>query len=97
MTPDAAAPGERGSIIAGRAAVLALLNERAPGATICPSEAARLLVPMKSGTAADDDWREAMPTIHAAVDELLAAGSVSLSWKGSMLDYRSGPYRIGRK
>jgi hypothetical protein len=41
------------------------------------------------------DWRDAMPVVHAAVDQLLADGQVTLSWKGARLSARSGPYRIG--
>lgn len=70
-----------------RATILALLADRAPGATVCPSEAARALAA---------DWRGAMPAVHAAIDELVAEGSVRLSWKGQSLAARTGPYRIGR-
>ncbi len=41
------------------------------------------------------DWRDAMPVVHAAVDQLLADGLVTLSWKGTPLSVRGGPYRIG--
>ena len=68
---------------------MTMLNARAPDATICPSEVARAL-------AAGDDWRAAMPSIHAAVDCLLAEKLVAISWKGGTLDDRAGPYRIGR-
>ncbi|MFK3891249.1 DUF3253 domain-containing protein [Sphingomonas sp. NPDC079357] len=64
-----------------------MLASRAPDATICPSEIARAIAP---------DWREAMPQVHAAIDGLLQAGLVRLSWKGELLARRSGPYRIGR-
>ncbi|WP_010215364.1 DUF3253 domain-containing protein [Sphingomonas sp. PAMC 26621] len=72
----------------------ALLAQRTPDGSICPSEVAR-------GLAAADaspflDWRDAMPTVHAAVDRLISAGSVRLSWKGKPLPARSGPYRIRR-
>lgn len=70
-----------------RAATLALLARRAPDATICPSEVARAIAA---------DWRAAMPDVHAAVDALVDAGLVRLSWKGRPMAARSGPYRIGR-
>lgn len=73
-----------------RGATLTLLAARAPGATICPSEVARRLA-----TAAGADWREMMPLVHAAVDQLVAERRVRLSWKGRSLDARFGPYRIG--
>ncbi|RYF10295.1 MAG: DUF3253 domain-containing protein, partial [Oxalobacteraceae bacterium] len=40
------------------------------------------------------DWRGAMPVVHAAVDGLVAAGLVRLSWKGVAMPTRTGPYRI---
>ena len=75
--------------------ILALLAERAPGATICPSEAARALAaPMGAGPV-ELDWRDMMPLVHAAVDRLLRTGQVRISWKGRALPSRAGPYRIG--
>ncbi|MEH3036295.1 MAG: DUF3253 domain-containing protein [Sphingomonas adhaesiva] len=69
-----------------RAATLDLLARRRAGATICPSEVARAL--------SRDDWRAAMPSVHAAIDGLVRDGAVRLSWKGQRLATRSGPYRI---
>ncbi len=71
-----------------RAVTLSLLARRASGATICPSEVARVIAP---------DWRGAMPAVHAAIDALVGEGLVRLSWKGRSLATRSGPYRIGRR
>lgn len=78
------------------AAILALLARRAPQATICPSEAARLVAGPQG------DWRAGMDAIHAAADALVAAGTVTLSWKGeplapSPMQKRRGPYRIARR
>ena len=72
-------------------AVRTLLEARAPGATICPSEAARALA------APDGDWRAEMPAVHEAVDRLVADGMVRLSWKGETLWSRTGPYRIAHR
>lgn len=66
-----------------------LLNARASDATVCPSEVARAL-------ATGDDWRAAMPSVHAAVDCLLSEKLVEIRWKGQSLEDRAGPYRIGR-
>lgn len=77
-----------------RTTTLALLALRAEGATVCPSEVARALA--AGPDMAKDGWREAMPVVHAAVDRLLEEGVVRLSWKGTMLTSRAGPYRIGR-
>ena len=74
---------------AARAAILGLLEERRPGATICPSEAARRLN--------REHWRGEMERVHAAVDALLANGEIALSWKGKRLEGRQGPYRIERR
>lgn len=74
-----------------RAATLALLDARAVGTTVCPSEVARVL----AGDGAD--WREAMPVVHAAIDAMVADGVVRLRWKGVAMAVRAGPYRIGRR
>lgn len=68
---------------------LRLLADRAPGATVCPSEVARAI---SQGAA----WRGAMPEVHDAVDLLHADSLVKLSWRGKALSTRDGPYRIGR-
>ena len=72
-----------------REMTLALLAARSGGATVCPSEVARAL-------ATPGTWRDAMPAVHRAIDELLADGIVRLSWKGEPLARRAGPYRISR-
>lgn len=72
-------------------AILALLAERAEGATICPSEAARLLAGPQG------DWRAGMEAVHAAVDALAEAGALRLSWQGADMQKRRGPYRIARR
>jgi hypothetical protein len=76
-----------------RAATLALLAGRAPGATICPSEVARALA-AGSGLA---DWRGEMPAVHAEIDRMAADGLVRLSWKGETRPVRKGPYRIAAR
>lgn len=71
---------------------LDLLDARAPGATVCPSEVARALA-----RACTTPWRELMPTVHDAVDALVREQRVRLSWKGKPLTTRAGPYRIARR
>jgi hypothetical protein len=78
-----------GAAVDPAAETMRLLAARAPGATICPSEVARAL-------AGGADWRGEMARVHAAVDALVAAGRVRLSWKGEVKGVRAGPYRIGR-
>ncbi len=93
----AAAPsGCRRIVTPAGEAILALLAERRPQASICPSEAARRLA------GPEGDWRAQMADVHAAVDELVASGAISLSWKGVLLavhptQKRRGPYRIARR
>ena len=70
-----------------RSAIQALLDERKRGASICPSEAARILA--RDG----EDWRKLMPIVHAAV-EMIGEAIVTISWKGQGLRTREGPYRI---
>ena len=72
-------------------AILALPAERAKGATICPSEAARRLAGPQG------DWRAEMETVHAAADALVESGAITLSWKGADMQKRRGPYRIARR
>lgn len=76
---------------AAEAAIHALLAERAPGATICPSEAARRLAGPQG------DWRAEMAAVHAAVDIMIAQGTIALSWRGEPKQKRRGPYRIARR
>ena len=78
-----------------RAATDALLASRAEDATLCPSEVARTVARSRDGT--DRHWRDEMPEVHAAIDDLVAEGVVSLSWKGHPLATRDGPYRIHRR
>ena len=71
-------------------AIAALLDVRGADATICPSEAARLLA------GASGDWRARMDEVHSAAGSLSANGRISLSWKGQTRSAPQGPYRIGR-
>ncbi|MEM7666404.1 MAG: DUF3253 domain-containing protein [Pseudomonadota bacterium] len=76
---------------AAETAIEQLLDERGVGKTICPSEAAkRLVLP-------HEDWRLKMDEIHSAVDAMVDAGSITLSWKGQPVRQRRGPYRIARR
>ena len=72
--------------------MLALLAARAGGATICPSEAARAI----AAAAGTDDWRGAMPGVHAEVERMTAEGLVRVTWRGAARAVGDGAYRIGR-
>ncbi|MDQ2724012.1 MAG: DUF3253 domain-containing protein [Actinomycetota bacterium] len=68
--------------------ILALLERRAAGATICPSEVAR-----KVG---DEGWRDLMDVTRAAARRLAAEGQVEITQGGRVVDKASakGPVRI---
>ena len=71
-------------------AILGLLDRRAPGATICPSEAARAV--------GGDGWRDLMEPARAAARGLVAAGLVEITQGGRVVDPATarGPIRIRR-
>ena len=72
-------------------AVLALLADRAEGATICPSEAARVV--------GGDDWRPLMEPARAAARRLVDAGEVEVTQGGEVVDPSTakGPIRIRKR
>ena len=71
-------------------AILSLLAERAPGRTICPSEAARAVAGQ------DGDWRSLMDDVRAAAFALADRGAVEVTQSGVVVDPRSarGPLRL---
>lgn len=72
-------------------AILDLLNQRARGATICPSEAARQVRP--------DDWKEWMERARMAARRLVARDEVQILQGGRVVDGSTakGPIRIRRR
>ncbi|HWT92466.1 MAG TPA: DUF3253 domain-containing protein [Solirubrobacteraceae bacterium] len=68
--------------------IFALLDARAEGKTICPSEAARALRP--------SDWRPLMEPVRAVAYALADAGRVEVTQKGEVVDGRTarGPIRL---
>lgn len=71
-------------------AVLALLQARAGGATICPSEAARAV--------GGEGWRDLMEPARAAARRLVASGDVEIMQGGAVVDPSTakGPIRVRR-
>ncbi len=61
--------------------ILDLLEERARGKTICPSDAARAV-----GSSEDDAWRELMEPARRAARRLVAAGEVEITQGGRVVD-----------
>lgn len=74
-------------------AILELLDARAAGATICPSEAARR-VAADQGDA--ESWRELMEPARRAARRLVADGRVTITQRGRSVDpsRAKGPIRI---
>ena len=70
--------------------ILRLLSQRAPGASICPSDAARAARP--------DDWRALMDEVRAAAGRLAARGGVEVTQGGQPVNIAQarGPVRIRR-
>ncbi|GGY41772.1 DUF3253 domain-containing protein [Parvularcula lutaonensis] len=60
-------------------AILSLLEEREPGKTICPSEAARR-------AAGEGAWRPLMKPVRQAGRELAAEGRIEVTKKGKPVD-----------
>lgn len=78
------------------AAILELLEARARGASICPSEAARRVRP--GDGPGDEPWRELMEPARRAARRLVARGEVEIVQKGRVVDPSTakGPLRIRR-
>jgi hypothetical protein len=70
--------------------ILALLDQRGPEKTICPSEVARAL-------ADGGDFHPYMEPVREAADRLAKAGRVEVTQKGRpvTIDTVRGPIRIG--
>ncbi|MCS0606118.1 DUF3253 domain-containing protein [Streptomyces sp. LP11] len=75
------------------AAVLDLLDSRADGASVCPSDVARAV--HGSG---DEGWRELMEPVRRAAGRLAARGQVEVTQHGKPVDpaQARGPIRIRR-
>jgi hypothetical protein len=73
-----------------RATILELLAARAPGATICPSEAARRL--------GGDDFRDHMDVVRESAAALVAEGAIEVTQGGRTVDIAQarGPIRLRR-
>jgi hypothetical protein len=72
-----------------RRTILELLEQRDPGMTICPSDAARAL-------GGDDGFRPLMDLVRDAAGELVEAGRIEVTQHGEpvVLDRAKGPIRL---
>lgn len=70
------------------AAILELLSERARGASICPSEAARAVD--------DEDWRSLMEPARAAARRLVGEGRIEITQRNHVVEPSTakGPIRV---
>ncbi len=82
--------GRRDEDVALEEAIRSLLAARAAGATICPSEAARVVAP--------GEWRPLMEPARAAARRLVVTGEVEITQAGRVVDPSTarGPIRIRR-
>jgi hypothetical protein len=69
-------------------AIVALLDRRTAGATICPSEAARRVDP--------GGWRALMPDARRVAARLVADGRIEVTQRGAVVDpaTATGPVRL---
>ena len=75
--------------------ILRLLDARAPGQTICPSEAARAV----ASSELRSEWEPLMPPIRAAALDLVARGEIVITQRGDIVDGNTakGPIRLRRR
>lgn len=68
-----------------------LLDQRGPGRTICPSEAARAL-------AGDGAFRELMDDVRAVAARMAVRDEITVTQRGRVVDAVAarGPIRLGR-
>jgi len=78
------------SFAALEAAILELLDHRAPTSTICPSDVARAV--------GGDTWRRLMEPVRQAARRLVQQGEVVITQHGEAVDPTTarGPIRIRR-
>jgi len=71
-------------------AIISLLDRRAAGATICPSEAAKVV--------GGDDWRGLMEPARSAARRLVVRNEVEITQGGRVVDPSTarGPIRVRR-
>ena len=72
--------------------LVAMLDARRPGATMCPSEVARAATPVEA------EWRALMPRVRAVAAVLAADGRLVAARGGAVVDATSagGPIRLAR-
>ena len=71
-----------------KSAILKLLKTRRTGASICPSEAARVVF--------KEDWREQMPQVRIVASEMVSQNQIEICQKGVAVNPATikGPIRL---
>lgn len=84
--------------VALEVAIIELLRAREPGATICPSEAARAVAGEAdpAAPAGEEPWRELMEPAREAARRLVNAGEIDVVQQGAVVDpaTATGPIRL---
>lgn len=84
--------------VAIEVAIIELLRAREPGATICPSEAARAVAGEAdpSVPAGEEPWRALMDPAREAARRLVNAGEIDVVQQGAAVDpsTATGPIRL---
>lgn len=77
-----------------RNTILAMLDRREPGTTICPSEVARAV----AGSDQRTDWASLMQPVRDAAAELARLGIIVATQRGRIVDSETakGPIRLRR-
>jgi len=73
-------------IAAASDAIMRLCRGRGPDKSMCPSEAARAVAVDLGIAAGADAWRDLMPTVRAAADDLVRQGQIVVTQKGAVVD-----------
>lgn len=87
--PETSNSAEPVNLAALKKSILALLAQRAPSATICPSEAARAHF-------GETHWRHGMEQTRRAARALVDQGKIEILQKGQVIDPTTakGPIRL---
>jgi hypothetical protein len=77
-------------------AIFALLAQRQPGASICPSDAARAVYAHTAQSDQNAQWRSAMPAVRALAAGLADAGRLVVTQGSQTVNIRQakGPVRL---
>lgn len=80
------------------ARIVELLEQRGPGRTICPSDAARSVFDDLADTDRPASWRALMEPVRRAAARLVSRGELVVTQRGNIVDLATakGPIRLRR-